>query len=97
MDLELQLEGALEPRPAPVLAPPLIDVGHQRMADARRFFFAVLALEPDEGGIRIPVDHGVALCFHRGPRLPHDLVAAHGDGGSRRGSKKRQPVEPSTP
>ncbi|MNO99735.1 hypothetical protein D3C76_915120 [compost metagenome] len=80
MRLELQFQRALQAEFVfQVIAPPLVDVLHQRTADARRVFLRVGALQPDEGGVGVAVDHRIALGLNQLPRAAHDLVAAQGD------------------
>ncbi len=80
MHLELQLQRAFQVHLlAQVFAPPLVDVRHQLAAYACCSLLAVGALEPDESGIGIAIDHLVAPGFDQRTGLAHDLVAAHGD------------------
>ncbi|MCY1459914.1 hypothetical protein D9M71_774300 [compost metagenome] len=80
MHLELQLQRAFQVHGcAQVFSPPLVDLGHQLAPDACRGFLAMGTLEPDEGGVGIPVDDLIALGFDQRTGLAHDLVTAHGD------------------
>ncbi len=67
-----------------MLPPPVVDQLHQRLADARGLLFAMGVLQPDEGGVRVAVDHLVTLGLDQGFGLTHDLMPAHGD-------RRRQP------
>ena len=59
-----------------MLAPPVVDVLDQRMADRRRFLLTMGATQPDKGRIGVAVDHRMALFFDQLARAQHDFVAA---------------------
>ncbi|MNE25983.1 hypothetical protein D3C80_1193320 [compost metagenome] len=62
-----------------MFAPPLVDLLHQAPSDHLGIGFAVGALEPDEGGIGVAIDHRITLGLDQLTGAAHDLVAAQGD------------------
>ncbi|MNN10846.1 hypothetical protein D3C81_1237810 [compost metagenome] len=80
MGFELQLKGALQAHGVvQMLAPPEVDLCHQLTAYARCGVLVMGALEPDEGGVGIAVDHIKATRFDQLTGLAHDLVTTQGD------------------
>src|SRR5471032_789732 len=77
--------------------PPCVDPFNQLTANGAGFLFGMRPVQPDEGRVGVAVDHLITFGLNQFAGLAHNVMPRSVMDDASRGSKNRQPLEPSTP